>query len=544
MKALIRSGLGLALGLLAARAGAEETPWRSSKPAPVLSAPAVVGSAPVRLGLPRAVSEEATAGALSRPVTFGIVRAKFEPDPRPLPAGPSLLGDPGAGPKKPFTPARPTPVPGTLHYPGGGMVGGDSTGCGEPATCGDNCDSACCGPIRGWFRSRWSDCRGCFGGAEGGCFGGAEGGCFGGPFLGGGWCGVDCNDDRPRCWMNGSYLLWSIRGQNTPPLVVINPTMAPLTSNPGTTVVLGGEDMENEWRSGGRIQGGFWLPRHNCWGMDFGAFFLGHRTEPFSLSSNGSPQIGRFFINANGMVEDPEIVAAPGVAGGVSVDHKFSLWGVDGHLRRKLSCGPRGWCDGFIGYRHLNLDEKLTFMENLTILDPANPVSGFVVNDTFGTQNLFNGVDFGFQFERRVGNRWFVQGTCKVALGNMNQIVDISGFTTRTLRTGVSETRGGGVAASSTNIGKYTRNRFAVVPEMGVKIGFDITERVRIFAGYDFLWISEVVRAGEQIDPVINRARLPFAVGEPDPGVNRPTVLFRSTDFWAQGASFGLEWRF
>ena len=57
--------------------------------------------------------------------------------------------------------------------------------------------------------------------------------------------------------------------------------------------------------------------------------------------------------------------------------------------------------------------------------------------------------------------------------------------------------------AQPTNIGHYSRNVFAVVPEVGLSVGFEVTAWLRLSLGYNFLYWSDVVRPGEQIDRVI-----------------------------------------
>src|SRR5207302_6720452 len=42
--------------------------------------------------------------------------------------------------------------------------------------------------------------------------------------------------------------------------------------------------------------------------------------------------------------------------------------------------------------------------------------------------------------------------------------------------------------------GHFTRDRFAVLPEIGFKFGYDINEHLRVWAGYSALWLTEAVR--------------------------------------------------
>jgi hypothetical protein len=50
-----------------------------------------------------------------------------------------------------------------------------------------------------------------------------------------------------------------------------------------------------------------------------------------------------------------------------------------------------------------------------------------------------------------------------------------------------------------------------VVPEVGVKVGYQVTPHLRAQVGYDFLYWSDVVRPGSQIDPLINTNLIPPA---------------------------------
>jgi hypothetical protein len=54
-------------------------------------------------------------------------------------------------------------------------------------------------------------------------------------------------------------------------------------------------------------------------------------------------------------------------------------------------------------------------------------------------------------------------------------------------------------------------------------------------------YVSNVIRPANQIDPTANTTQL---LGTPPLfGPARPMPLFNQTDFWAQGITFGLEFR-
>jgi hypothetical protein len=88
---------------------------------------------------------------------------------------------------------------------------------------------------------------------------------------------------------------------------------------------------------------------------------------------------------------------------------------------------------------------------------------------------------------------------------------------------------------------------FAVVPEVGLNIGYRITEGVSVFAGYTFLYTNSVVRPAQQIDRNINPTQSASFEGSPPTplvGPAQPSFKFHDSDFWAQGLNVGLVARF
>src|SRR5262249_17255125 len=90
------------------------------------------------------------------------------------------------------------------------------------------------------------------------------------------------------------------------------------------------------------------------------------------------------------------------------------------------------------------------------------------------------------------------------------------------------------------NIGKLTKNEVSVVPQLGVNIGYQLTENIQIFGGYTFLYWTHVVRPGDQIDTVLDVNRIPNFGTAPTATSVRPLVTFNQTDFWVQGVSIGV----
>ena len=167
------------------------------------------------------------------------------------------------------------------------------------------------------------------------------------------------------------------------------------------------------------------------------------------------------------------------------------------------------------------------------------------VNDQFKTDNQFYGGNVGLAGEVRRG-RWFVGGKASVAIGEVFQSVEINGGQTVVTPTGTSVVPGGLYALPGGNIGRFTQNKFAVLPEAGVQLGYYLTPHWRLAVGYNFLYLSNVLRPGDQIDTGLDTNRIPNfnLAGGPNAsplGFVRPAPTFKETDVFLQGISFSVQ---
>jgi hypothetical protein len=223
------------------------------------------------------------------------------------------------------------------------------------------------------------------------------------------------------------------------------------------------------------------------------------------------------------------------------------MWGTEANFRCKACCGSNYRVDLLAGFRYMELAESLTIQENIDVL-PGVPTFGgdhISVVDSFSTHNRFYGGQIGVDTEFHQGP-WFVDLRGKLALGDTRQVVRISGGQTITTPAGVTSSFLGGLLALPTNIGHFHRDQFGVMPELGVNVGYQFNDHWRAFIGYNFLYWSSVLRPGDQIDRVLDVTKIPnFLLNPPPPAPQaRPAVLFRDTEFWAQGVNFGLEFRY
>jgi hypothetical protein len=373
---------------------------------------------------------------------------------------------------------------------------------------------------------------------------------------------------RGRLYGGAEYLLWWVRDSHLPPLVTTTPadvsqTIQGALTAPGTQVLFGGDGHNNGTFSGARFTVGAWVDPCALCGVEGTFFFLGRQSRTFQANSDQFPVLGRPFFNINTNMEDRQLTTTPGTAPGdlvaaqgrIRIDTPVQLWGAEANLRHRLldSCDFR--LDLLVGFRYLELKEGLhiqedvLFTRNDTTFTLFNVGNHFLVNDRFDTRNQFYGGQIGAEAVYLAG-RWSVDVTGKLALGANHQTIDINGNQVLTTTQGAMTTFPGGLLALPSNIGHHTRDRFAVVPEIGIKLGYQLTEWCRATVGYNFLFMNNVVRPGDQVDRVIDVTQVPNFVPPgvtvpPNPtGVPRPLVPFRETNFWAQGVTFGLEFRY
>lgn len=567
MKGVWKWSLGLSLGLLVGRAPGAEAQWRAPDPRPAAtldrpiatSEPAPPAAAPVpaaTLSRPVAVGAAPAPGvtdAQVKPVAFSwpdltgrgaLAGAAIPEPPRPMPvgtpapeegvlkmptriapeAGPSL--DPG------FVPPPPSDVglpPGAILAPPGPGAAPPDGVCGDGATCGGSCcieaDSSCC----------------------------ADG------------CG--CLGHDHTFYISAEYLMWFFKNSPLPPLVTQTLDYRGLTPGavsdfPHTITVFGGGGEDTGLHSGMRLTGGGWFDDEQCFGLMGSFFFIGQRGAHFTAGSNDSVGFFRPFISqetGQPVAEEVSGMVPRDLAGRVVVDLDQRLWGAEANFRHNLLCGPCYRLDLVEGFRFLDLEESLNIAEQgLTVLDEPTTAGGlprgttFQVADRFATQNRFYGGQVGAISEVRLGS-WVIDVTGKVGLGDTRQSANIIGNTTigSDFMPG-SFARPGGLLAQPSNMGLHTRDRFSVISELGLDVGYQLTEQLRLYAGYNFLYWSSVMRPGDQIDPVVARSQLPGntpgIVSPPGStarlGQLHPVYAFHGTDFWAHGVNFGLEFRY
>jgi hypothetical protein len=348
----------------------------------------------------------------------------------------------------------------------------------------------------------------------------------------------------------GEYLLWYIKSSRVPPLVVGNSAgAAGLPGLPSSRVLFGDTTVDMEDRSGGRFTLALPLNSEKTIGFHGTYFFLGSRDVTFFDGGHGdpnSPTIGRPYIDATTGAEAIRTIAAPKVANGwVHVALTSRLQGVEANGVGNVCGSDHFQIDLLTGFRFFQLAEGLVVHEHEAYLAGAGDLAGttFSGEDRISTNTRFYGGQVGTRVEfRRAGV--FMNFTGKVALGDSVQVVRYSGTSITGGPTGTTVTPTGDLFSLRSNIGRYSHESFALLPELGVRVGYDLSEQARFFVGYSLLYLSEAVRPGDQIDRSVNTALVPGALPGVGSGPNRPGPLVHLTDFWVQGLTIGFEYSY
>jgi hypothetical protein len=377
-----------------------------------------------------------------------------------------------------------------------------------------------------------------------------------------------------RFWVGADYLLWWIRSGPIPfPFGLTGPVNGPEpNNNPGAlneagVPTLTGRSINYGALSGVRLTAGGSLDSDGTLGFEVSGFLLPQQSKNFRAASdaNGNPTLGFRYLDtlfANALAEDIFQASIPpgnanGVgpfAGSIAVLSNTRLWGMEANAVLGLANSGGVRLQALGGFRYVDLTESLSLQLQSTALDGSTvnfqgntfaAPSAIATTDFFRTRNQFYGGQLGLRGEFSLGN-FVVGATGKVALGSMHEVVEVRGTSTLFPDVGPVQTTPIGQFAGPSNIGRRTQDELAVVPEVEVKIGYQVTSWLRATVGYDFTYLSRVARPGSQVDLIVNDFLNPVngAFGKAFDPTPAPQPLFNHTDFWAQGVTFGLELRF
>ena len=353
---------------------------------------------------------------------------------------------------------------------------------------------------------------------------------------------------RPQSWASLDLLLWWTKAQPLPNLVTASTGSAQAAlGGPETRVLVGGSSLGNGMQTGFRFNLGWMLSDEI--GFEFGGLFLGTRVASATFGDNGNyTSIGRPYTDANTGMPSALIVAGGGMGTGfVTVDTTTRTQGWEINGTTNLVDAGEVTVTALAGYRYFAANESLQIQQMSLRAAPGAPPSVlWGVYDQFDARNNFQGGQIGLRIDA-AHDRWLFAFSGKVALGSNFETVQIGGGSTAAtaaLPSPAVTYYNSGFLAANSNSGRIMEPHFAVLPEAKLNIGYRIFDHTHLFAGYDFLYLSDAVRPGDQVDTTIDPSRSPIANNGNALGANRPRQPFLRSDFWVQGLVLGLDCRY
>ena len=357
--------------------------------------------------------------------------------------------------------------------------------------------------------------------------------------------------------------MWWVKSEKLPPTLTSFAPGSPSATTgfggelgvPGT-IVLSPSHFDYGALPGGRFTFGRWMDPARSWGLEAQGLFLSGGNATFSSSSGGTPSLRVPFNNpppGAGFPVGPSsfVLADPGFAeGNQTINSSLHFWGVEGNgiLRGAnfVNTGPVA-LSFLAGIRYLDISEDLSIASSETLLGGGGSFTG---NDDFATHNRFIGPQLGVRAEMTEDTPigpFETSILAKLAIGDNRETVAINGSSTAVgFGFATPVTAPGGLLTQATNMGTRTRDTFTAVPELQLDVGYRLPYGFKLFLAYNFIYLSDAVRPGDQVDTTLNLTGNPVISGPGATllGAARPMPLFASSTFWAQGLDIGIRYQF
>jgi hypothetical protein len=349
----------------------------------------------------------------------------------------------------------------------------------------------------------------------------------------------------PTFWAEADYLLWQTKSMRVPALATTSTDET--ADNPGalddpaTSILFGDTEMNDGAQSGGRFELGMWLNPSQCNGIEVSYLFLDEEQTSFHGSQDDYTILARPFYNVESSEQDARLIDFPDLVEGsldISVETSLQTLAV---MYRATTIRSRSGCFSvFGGYRFAELDDDVTISESTLSLSGPTAGTTYDLYDAFATRNTFHGSEWAIEFEQQLGCLWWGEMAAKAALGSTRSRTQIAGQTSETTD-GTTTTHQGGLLTQATNLGEHGRTNTSSILEFDVTLRRKLSRCTTLVVGYDVVFWTKVLRAGDQIDLEVNPTQIPprTLVGEA-----RPAFPNAASTYWAQGLRFGFEARF
>jgi hypothetical protein len=343
--------------------------------------------------------------------------------------------------------------------------------------------------------------------------------------------------DGPRFEIGAEYLTWWLREGHIPAILTTSSQSSQgLLGQPDTKVLYGDERLKTRHDDrfvGARVRLEYWFDDEGAVGVEANAFFLERDSTYFKAVSDGSVLLARPFFTPNGSPASDVIagLAPTGLRNGGFVGYsRIELFGEEANLAVAPLLADNGTrLELLAGFHFLQMRDRT----DLTATGRSLPdqVTLFGLTDHYRVHNAYYGGQVGARGSAWYG-RWSIAVRGEIGIGA--DVEQVRAFGDGTFQTPfVKIVTPTGLTVQARNTGTFDRTALNMVAEVGVVIGYRLTNHLQLLGGYSLLLWDSPLRSGDQIDLVVNtNAGTPPA---------RPAIPFRSDFFWAQGVNVGLE---
>ncbi|MGL6075223.1 MAG: BBP7 family outer membrane beta-barrel protein [Fimbriiglobus sp.] len=352
-----------------------------------------------------------------------------------------------------------------------------------------------------------------------------------------------------RMYTEASYLLMFVSDANAAGPLLTGGTAQGVLGRPGTSVLSNGESsygVLNGFKVGvGGLVGATSL------GFEANTMVFGNVSDRQTFGPTSATLLARPINNTAGRTESAIAIAAPtAFIGGYDETISLSAWGFEANPFFRLVQGNSVNFDFITGFRYFNVNEKLDIYDSRTVLPGgATAFNGIglgsgaqlVVHDKFSARNQFYGWNVGGRLSYANGPL-FVDLTAKVAIGGVRQLVNVDGTTTLVSGGGLvgPSTTPGGLLANPSFTGERAENRFAVLPEGNLQVGYQLSSWMNVFAGYQVMYMSSMARATEQVSRDMNPSSIPTLNTYNARAIRPAMVEVKEADLFLHGFNFGF----
>jgi hypothetical protein len=370
-------------------------------------------------------------------------------------------------------------------------------------------------------------------------------------------CSSDCiageNAIGGRWWFGAEYLLWRTDSTILPPLVTeSNIGTDPVLGGPTTQVIAGGLPVANHWRSGYKLELGYWLDDCNQLAIVGDYFNIGQDDYDFYFPGDSGRATGQPFFNTVTGQQDALDIAIPNeLAGNIAISQNDEFQSTGVAIEQTVYAvgdisgnGPGTQVVILGGYRFYGYDSQLTI--NSTRTDIANPGGGSFETrrDYFASDNEFHGGELGVRARITQKACWF-DGSFKLAIGGHSRRMTIDGASViAPVNMPAQFYEGGLYTSSATNIGEYSDSRARLIPEFRLSIGVYLTPSWVLRAGYTAIVWSGVERAAEGLPPNLEVDPRNMPGGAGGGGVSPYFPGLGGSELVANGLDLGLEFNY